>query len=533
VTTPPASSESPDAADPSPLAGLGGSGGYGEPPRRSRGRRVAKWTAISLVVILVLGAGGVAADGWYLNHKIKKVPVIIPKGSAPRPTIAARAHKAENFLLIGSDSRAGASGKGTGGAKIQGARSDTTIILHISANQAGATLISIPRDSYVSIPSCQIGPKATDTSAPEMSKFNAAFSLGGQDDAKYAASCTIHTIETDTGIRINHYAVVNFAGFQKMVDALGGVRMCVAKNLYDPIVLGSSGYHGSNLHLTAGKNVEIDGQQALDLMRARYALDGGGDLPRIKRQQLFIGAMIRKATSGTLLIDPLKLQRFLSAAAGSLTTDGFGINTMKKLATALHHVGAGGVRLLTVPNTIAPNGPLYGDVLWKQPDADALWTAIINDEPIPGTKATPTASASPSPTPTPSGPPLTVAPSNITINVENGTSESGLAHTMATELAAKGFTIGTVGDAQTQTYAKTIVEYGSEKVQSSETVKAAIPGAKRRADSTAGSVITVIVGANFTKVVAVTLATSSNPTPTPSATASISSISAAKNSCLS
>jgi LCP family protein required for cell wall assembly len=513
VTTPPASDGSPSSA----YSG-------GQPPRRSRGRRILKWTAISLAVVLVIAAGGAAADYFYLNGKITVDPLEFPS-NATRPVKVPTATKAENFVLIGSDTRAGASGKGTGGSKIAGARSDTTIIMHIAANNAGATLISIPRDSYVQIPSCVIGPNGQ-TSAPEMSKFNAAFSLGGQDDNKYAASCTVHTIETLTGIRIDHYAVIDFAGFEKMVEALGGVRMCVAHPLVDPIVNdGDGNYHGSGLDLQAGPSVEINGAQALALMRARYALDGGGDLPRIKRQQEFIGAMIRKATSTSLLENPFRLQHFLSAAASSLTTDGFGVGTMKKLAGALHHVGAGGVRLLTVPNIVGGGGVPYGDVEWDPTKAPALWAAIRNDKPIPGTKK----SASPTPTPTPSGPKLTVPPSGITVNIENGTTQNGLARKVQSQLEAQGFHIGTVGDAQTQAHTTTVVEYGSEKVQSSQTVAASLPGSIRKADPNAGTTITVIIGSDFTKVVPVTIAGAPSPTPTPT----ISSMSAAKPECLS
>jgi hypothetical protein len=305
--------------------------------------------------------------------------------------------------------------------------------------------------------------------------------------------------------------------------------MCVAHALVDPVVDTSSGYHGSGLDLPQGQSVEINGTQALALMRARYALDGGGDLPRIKRQQQFIGAMIRKATSTSLLVNPFRLQSFLKAAASSLTTDGFGLGTMKKLASALHNVGAGGVRLLTVPNVTSAPGMPYGDVEWDPTKTPELWSAIRKDQPIPGTK--PTTSPSATPTPTPTGPTLSVAPTSITVNVLNGTGQNGLAHTVATALAAKGFQIGTIGDASKSTYTSTVVKYGTAKVQSSQTVSASIPGSIRQADPTAGSSITVIAGANYTKVVHVKITSPTSPTSSP--TPKISSFSAAKQGCLS
>jgi LCP family protein required for cell wall assembly len=451
--------------------------------------------------------------------------------------------------LIGSDSRAGANGKGTGAKDVGGARSDTTIIMHIAADNAGATLISIPRDSYVDIPSCVIGPN-NELSSPGFNKFNAAFSIGATNSNKYAASCTVHTIETLTGIHIDHYAVIDFVGFKKMVDALGGVRMCVAKPLDDPIVYQAGvGYHGSGLNLPEGPSVEISGAQALDLMRARYALDGGGDLPRIKRQQEFMAAMIRKATSSGLLVHPLSLQHFLTSAAGSVTTDGFGLKTMEKLANALHSAGAGSIRLLTVPNIVGGGGVPSADVEWDPTKAPQLWYDIRHDLPLPGTKtkkAKATASTSPSPspskTPTPkqSGPPLSVSPSGITVNVENGTPVAHLAHTVADDLAAQGFQIGTIGNSDQEDYVKTTIEYGPDKVQSSQTVEESIPGSTRELSAYAGETITVIIGSDYTGVIPVkvggstaTSSTSSTTSPSPSSTPSIESFAASSHSCLS
>jgi LCP family protein required for cell wall assembly len=496
---------------------------------RPRWRRILKWTSITLAIVLVIAAAGVAADLYYLDHRVKHEIYEVPAGTH-RPTKVAT--KAENFVLIGSDTRQGASGKGTGGSQVQGARSDTTIILHIAADNRGATLISIPRDSYVQIPSCVIGPNGQ-TSQPTAGKFNEAFSIGSNAGAKYGPSCTVHTIETLTGISIDHYAVIDFAGFRSMVDALGGVRMCVAKPLYDPVHYDpTAGVNvGSDLNLPAGPNVRIDGQQALDLMRARYALDGGGDLPRIKRQQQFIAAMIRKATSSGLLVHPFQLQKFLTAATGALTTDGFGLGTMKQLADALHSEGAGKVRLLTVPNNPEPPGPLSADVAWDPVKAPELWNAIIHDQPIPGSKtSSPSPSSSASPTPTTS--PLSVQPADITINVLNGSGVTGAAAKAAAALDTEGFHATVGGDAASASYQLSVVEYGPTRVQSSQTVAAAVTGSTRKSDPALGSSITLIVGSNYSGVVPVTIG-SSTPTPTPTATAKIPSFAASTGSCLS
>jgi LCP family protein required for cell wall assembly len=458
-----------------------------EPRRRRRWTRVLKWTSIGLAAVLVIVGGGGYLVYRHLFGQITKAVIVVPPATqSVAPKIVA---KAENFLLMGSDSRQGASGKGTGGSAIQGARSDTTILLHLSAGDRQATMISIPRDSYVQIPACTIGPNGQE-SQPTAGKFNEAFSIGEEAGPKYAPSCAITTVESLTHVHIDHYAVINFAGFEKVVEALGGVKMCVAEPLDDPIVHTSDGWHGSGLNLPAGPSVEINGAQALDLMRARYALDGGGDLPRIKRQQEFIGAVIRKAFSTGLLLDVPKLLRVLNAATKSLQTDGFGLRQMLKLAKAIHGVGPNGIQILTVPldNTLPPGVPT-ADVAWDPVKSAKLWTAIREDKPIPHS-----AKAAKQ-----TGPALTIPPSDINVVVENGTTTKGLAKSAVTALETQGFHV-TTSKAPSKTYASTVVEYGSDKLQSSQTVAASIPGSTSSASLATGSTIIVIIGSNYTTV---------------------------------
>jgi len=474
------------------------------PPRPpERWRRVLKWTSITVAVVVVLAAGGGYLLYRHFTGQITTDPVVVP------PSVQSAAPKlvqnAENFLLMGSDSRQGASGRGTGGSSIQGARSDTTILLHLSAGGRKATMVSIPRDSWVHIPSCVIGPNGQ-KSQPTWGKFNEAFSIGEQAGPKYAPSCAITTVEALTHVHIDHYAVINFIGFEKVVDALGGVRMCVATPLDDPIVHTADGYHGSGLKLPAGQNVEIDGTQALALMRARYALDGGGDLPRIKRQQEFIGAVIRKAFSTGLLLDPFKLAKVIDAGTKSLQTDGFGLRDMIRLARAIHGAGANGIQLLTVPlDNVLPPGVPTADVAWDPVKSTELFNAIRHDRPIPNSAKASRAS----------GPPLTIPPSDINVVVENGTTESGLAHQVAEALTAKGFHVVSTGKAAQRNYTSTLVEYGTDKIQSSQTVTESIPGATSKLALQPGATVTVIVGSNYTTVRAVKISSGSQSTIAP------------------
>jgi LCP family protein required for cell wall assembly len=474
-----------------------------QPRGRRRWTRILKWTAVGLAVVLVIVGGGGYIAYRHFFGQITTAKIVVPAAeNSVAPKIVANA---ENFLLMGSDSRAGASGKGTGGSKIAGARSDTTILLHLSAGDRKATMVSIPRDSYVQIPACVIGPNGQE-SQPTVGKFNEAFSIGEDAGPKYAPSCAISTVESLTHVHIDHYAVINFAGFENVVEALGGVKMCVAEPLDDPIVHTADGYHGSGLDLPAGPSVEIDGAQALALMRARYALDGGGDLPRIKRQQEFIGAVIRKAFSTGLLLDVPKLLRVLNAATKSLQTDGFGLHEMLKLAKAIHGVGPGGIQILTVPldNTLPPGVPT-ADVAWDPVKSAKLWTAIREDKPIPNSAKAAKAT----------GPPLTIPPSDINLVLENGTTQKGLAQTAANALEAQGFHV-TVSKAPSKTYTSTVVEYGSDRLQSSQTVAASIPGSTSSGTLPTGSTVTVILGSNYTTVKPVKMSSDSqssiNPT---------------------
>jgi LCP family protein required for cell wall assembly len=456
-----------------------------QPPHRRRWPRVLMWVSIGVVALMVaVGTGGYLLYRHFF-HQIATAPIVVPTNDVPKKVVA----NAENFLLMGSDTR-NFKGGGSFGSEVTGARSDTTILLHLSAGSRKATLVSIPRDSYVQIPACIIGPHG-EKSQPTVGKFNEAFSIGADAGNKYAPSCAIATVEKLTHVHIDHYAVINFGGFEHVVEALGGVKMCVAHPLVDPIVHTSLGYHGSGLDLPAGKSVEIDGTQALALMRARYNLDGGGDLPRIKRQQEFIGAVARKAFSTGLLLDPIKLLRVINAATKSLQTDGFGLHDMIKLASAIHDVGPGGIQILTVPlDTTLPPGVPSADVAWDPTKSAQLWKAIRDDKPIPGSVTAKKA-------------PLTVPPDQINVAIKNATGKQGLAHTVAAKLTAQGYNVVSVGNANTRSRATTLVEYGTDRVQSSLTVAASIPGSARAQNLVLGSPVTIVLGANYASVVPV------------------------------
>ena len=267
-----------------------------------------------------------------------------------------------NILVMGSDSR-DCSGCDIDGLTGGGERSDTTILLHLSADRQHAYGISIPRDSMVNRPACK-EPNGS-VSAPAYGMWNEAFSVGGP-------ACTIAQVEHLTGIRIDHFVVVNFEGFKAMVDAIGGVQVCIPYTWDDRS-------HG--IYLPAGTR-KITGNQALAYVRIRH-IPGtdGSDLGRIKRQQAFVGSMVNQVLSSGTLANPIKVVKFLDAATKSLTVDP-GLRDLTKiagLAEQFKSIGLNKIQFLTVPWEYDPSNP--NRVVWL-PEAAKVWNALKRDKPL-------------------------------------------------------------------------------------------------------------------------------------------------------
>jgi len=483
------------------------------PRRPSRTKRVLGWIAASLAVVLVLTTIGGYLVYRHLNGNITHYDAAGQEIIKRPPKL----NKAQNILLIGSDTRA-FSGGAAFGKEVGGARSDTTILVHLSAGGGKAVLVSIPRDSYVMLPPCRTPGGGQSTA--HMDKFNAAYSIGGP-------ACTIATVESLTHIHIDHFVEVNFQGFQRMVNALGGVNVCISKPINDPIRFVSGHYEGSGLVLPAGTS-KLNGKQSLAFVRARYGVGDGSDIGRIKDQQLFISAVIRKATSAGLLVDVPALYRFLDAATKSIRTDPhFGLSQLKNLADRLHGLKPGAVQLLTIPFLYNAPGVPSADIGWDPVKAPAVWTALRSDKPLPGTATAP--APRPSASATGGANPLTVPPSAIYVRVLNGTGEPGIAHQVAAQLEAEGFH-ATAGNAATRGYQTTVVRYGSSRQESSQTLAAAVKGSTRELDPSLGTTVQLVIGTQFGGVVPVSVATPpASPSPSPSS--SLDVVTAEQNLC--
>ena len=449
--------------------------------RRGGRRRIV--AAVVAGVLVVAAAAGVV--WWRLEGNITRVDVSGDL-SDERPS---EPEGPLNILLIGSDTREGQGTSDEG--SVSGARSDTTLIAHLSGDRQHVTVVSIPRDSMVPIaPDCDA---TVPTDQWPVQQFNTAYSLGGP-------ACLINTIEADTGIFVNHFAVVDFTGFKGMVDALGGVPVCTNVAIDDP---------KAHLTLPAGRHV-LDGEQALGYVRVRYTEGDGSDLGRIERQQAFLSSIVQEATRTSLLLRPDRLLSFLDAATKSLTTDEeLGVGEMRDIASSVKDTGIENIAFITVPTETYPQDP--NRVQWTAA-ADTLWQALAADEPLTG----PTASGSPTPSATAS--PLTVSPADISVVVVNATGADGLASQVAEALQVQGFPAVTT-ESSADRPSGVVVTYGPGQEEAARTVAAAFPRSTTKEDTSLGEALRVTVGAGAAPVVEVPNRLGSDPIPSPTVTA--------------
>ena len=311
---------------------------------------------------------GISAISW---AGLGRITAAIPRvdafaGLENRPK---KESSAVNYLIVGSDTREGLSREEikrlkVGGTDVAaGKRSDTMLLIHISKKRDKAAIISIPRDSYALIPEHNNSQSKVIPAA--YSKINSAYNWGG-------APLLIETLESMSDLRIDHYVELNFVGFVRMVDALGGVEICTKKDINDP---------KSHLTLPAGTHV-LDGVDSLKFVRTRV-FDGLGDLGRMKRQQEFASAMLRKATSAGVLLNPVKMVDFINSALDSVVTDeGLSQGDLLTLGKQLRNLSASNVRTLTIPlkyYNYNKNG-VSAAVLWDPVLAPELFERIKNDE---------------------------------------------------------------------------------------------------------------------------------------------------------
>lgn len=407
----------------------------------------------------------------------------------------------ENYLIVGTDTRAGQNSKVGAGttADAEGARSDTIILVNIPANRSRVVAVSFPRDLQVDRPDCQQWDNDNaqyngDLPAADAVKLNSVYSDGGP-------KCLVSVITKMSGLNINHFIAMDFAGFEKVVRAVGGVEVCSTVPLYD--------YELGQILRKPGKQ-KLTGRRALNYVRARtIASEGNGDYGRIKRQQLFMSSLLRSTLSGNVLSNPSKLNSIVNTFIKYSHVDGVDTQSLLSLADSMQGIEAGRVTFLTIP-TSGTSEDGQNNEIPRTDDIDNIFNAIIDDDPLPGektkkpapgsskksTSSSSNSAAGAAPKATPTRVSATAqSPGNVGVRVLNGSGRTGAASEMSDQLAPLGFDVRGVADAS-ENRDDTIIRYGTGEQDSAATLATMFPGASIQLDRTVKSGVEVILGRN-------------------------------------
>nr|WP_053778266.1 LCP family protein [Gordonia sp. NB41Y]EMP13246.2 transcriptional regulator [Gordonia sp. NB41Y] len=401
----------------------------------------------------------------------------------------------ENYLIVGTDTRAGNNSKVGAGttADADGARSDTVILVNIPADRSRVVAVSFPRDLQVDRPECQQWDNANGTYGETLPaethvKLNSVYALGGPQ-------CLVRVITQMSGLNINHFIAMDFYGFEKVVNAVGGVEVCSTAPMYD--------YELGTILKKPGTQ-KLTGRRALNYVRARtVSTEGNGDYGRIKRQQLFMSSLLRATLSGNVLSNPAKLNSIIKTFIEYSYVDNVDTNSLIQLAESMQGIDAGRVTFLTIP-TSGTSTDGENNEIPRTDDVDAIFNAIIDDQPLPGEqkrKTSTTSSAGPSsPTVTATTPSRASAtaqnPGNVGVRVLNGTGRTGAASEVSDQLSAQGFDVRGVADAS-ENRTDTVIRYGVGELDSAATLAEMFPGANVQLDRTVRSGVEVILGSDF------------------------------------
>nr|WP_070013497.1 LCP family protein [Streptomyces abyssalis] len=460
-------------------------------------------TALSVLVLGASGVGHLMVNG--LNADVDRVDPFQGLTDRPRDTGGV------NFLVVGTDRRDKLSEEERKKYRLGGSAcdcTDTLMLVHLSADHDRASVVSLPRDSYAKLPAHSDpgdGSGGGKRHPAEPAKLNSAYAHGG-------APLTVRTVESMTGIHIDHYLEVDFTSFMRTVDVLGGVPVCTEKALHDS---------HSGLNLPAG-TTNLDGGRALQYVRARH-LGDGSDLGRMERQQHFLAAVIEKATDSGVLMNPVKLKKVASTVLDSVRADdGLGSAEMLELGRALRRFDSDSSEFVSVPVEDADfRVPKLGStVKWDERKARKLFAALRDDKPLTEKKPQDTERAQGSKKEGEDAAPAVVVgipPGAVQVQVDNGTRRKGLARGVDKELRATGFaTTGSPGSADRKDASRTTISYDPRWDRSARTLAKALPGAKLVAEPGRGPVMRVTVGGEHQSVRKVRVSSPSDEEPSPS-----------------
>lgn len=441
------------------------------------GLRIA--TTLSLLLLATGGAGYFMLSS--IGSNIHRVDAF--GGISDRP----REGHGLNFLVAGVDRRDSVSEEERRKFRLGGEPcncTDALMLVHLSRDRGRASVVSIPRDSYIELPphtNRALGERRTAHPA----KVNAAYTHGGPP-------LTVRAVEKLSGVHIDHYVEIDFAAFMKTVDVVGGVQVCTQRPLRDKY---------SGLDLPAGTS-SLDGGEALAYVRARH-LDGASDMGRMKRQQRFLAAVIDKLTGTSGLMNPLRFREVGSTLLGSVRTDAsLDTGAVFALGKALHGFSPGSSEFATVPVAdMDYEVPGLGTtVRWDEERARRLFDRLREDRPLKGRdggadggkegrKGKGEGGATP----------VEVPPERVRVQVANGTAQDGLGGRVDRSLARTGF--ATTGAPTTaERTDRTVITYDPEWDRSARSLAAALPHAKLSPDRGHGAVMTVTLGTDHEKV---------------------------------
>jgi LCP family protein required for cell wall assembly len=414
-------------------------------------------------------------------HGIKHAPPVDPN--------------AVNILLIGSDSRSGVNGQIGGTDGIAGQRSDTVMVLHISPGAHSAVVLSFPRDSVVPVLGCTAEAGSTGQTAEpgEFEQINTSFADGGP-------GCLWETVEETTNIHIDNFVELTFDGFEKVINDLGGVYICLPAAVDDPM---------SGLDLSAGKH-HVFGPEALAFWRTREDLGEGSDLQRIQRDQFLMASLLQGIEHSDLLGSPTRITSVIGDIARNMTTDkGLNQSRMLTLAEDMRGLSSQNVQFIEVPTQTYAAEPNW--VQWT-PQATQLFAAIAHDTTLPKAAAKAKVAAAAA------SPAATVSPAQVDVQVLNGSGLEGIAEEGSADLTSRGFNVVGSGNAANFNYTKSVVEYASAAdLPAATTLEHEFSNVEiLRVPTLAAGTVSVILGSDFTTLAPAasssSTASSSNPT---------------------
>jgi LCP family protein required for cell wall assembly len=458
--------------------------------RRPRGRRrVLRWTAVTLAVLLAGTAGAGYLYYEHLNANIQQDPLNLGDNKVAAPTPNAAGQTPLNILVIGSDARDSEENQQLGGARETFGSTplaDVQMLVHLSADRSNMSVVSMPRDTLVEMPKC------TDPEDGEVYPASEGRVMTNQSLGRGGPGCTVATWQELTGIHIDHFVMVDFAGVVSMADAVGGVPVCVDANIHSRDSQG----HGSGLKLEKGTQ-PVRGKQALQWLRTRYGFEDGSDLARAKAQHMYLNSMVRMLRENATLSSPNKLRRLAEEATAALTVDP-GLDTVKKLydlSDELRAVKPERITMTTMPNRYV------GERVEPTEDAEQLFRLVREDIALDGKDAKKKEPAQE--TKAPADP---AAPDEeIAVQVRNGTrtdelgTAPGRANTVAGLLVDRGFAKAVADPSVLPSEDRTVVRYPSADLEGDARRTADALGipASSVQRSTDVSGVTLFVGADW------------------------------------